>query len=334
MGSSRKTTSGLGHQRRGEVQPASHAAGVGLRRTVPRLVEVELLEQLPGACPRGLLAEVVEAPHHVEVLVAGQVFVDRGASGPTGRSARGPCPAPRDVDSRHQGRALVRLEQRRQDPNRGRLAGAVRAEQPEHGPLGNRQIEAVERHYLPYRLTRPSVRIMSVIRSPLSFSPSRQPTTHARLMVGEHSDTRPGHPRVDGPMNIRRPGARFLIGHGESNRRAPAAIPAPRPLGTLSRDAGSLRGPLRVPDRADDRVRGPGPVRGGRPSGGDLAGRRDALRAGAARRRGAPGGLRGRPGALDGRAPVRRRVRAAVPQGAAGGADGASRASTAPPTRS
>ncbi len=68
----------LGHEGAGEVEAAPHAPGVGLDRAVGGLVEIEVLEQLPGPLPRAPPAEVVEAGDHVEVLEAGQVLVDGG----------------------------------------------------------------------------------------------------------------------------------------------------------------------------------------------------------------------------------------------------------------
>ena len=61
----------------GEVEPSPHAARVRLRRAVGGVGEVEALQQVvrPArrACP---LAQVVEPADHLQVLVAGQVFVD------------------------------------------------------------------------------------------------------------------------------------------------------------------------------------------------------------------------------------------------------------------
>ena len=61
-----------------EVEPAAHAAGVGLRDAVGGVGEVEALEQLAAARLRGAAALAVEAADHDEVLEAGEVVVDRG----------------------------------------------------------------------------------------------------------------------------------------------------------------------------------------------------------------------------------------------------------------
>ena len=52
-------------------------------------------------------------------------------------------------------RALVGLEERRQDPDGGRLAGAVRAEEPEDGPGRDVQVDAAERLDVPVALAEP-----------------------------------------------------------------------------------------------------------------------------------------------------------------------------------
>jgi hypothetical protein len=62
---------GLRDQGRGEVEPAPHPAGVGLRRPVARVDQVERLEELFRPRPRPRFSEMVEAPDHVEVLEPG-----------------------------------------------------------------------------------------------------------------------------------------------------------------------------------------------------------------------------------------------------------------------
>ena len=86
-----------GHQRRGEVESAAHAAGVGLRQAVGGVGEREALEQLARALLRRAAAEVVEPPDHLEVLEAGEVLVDGRVLARRGRSARAapPRPSPR-----------------------------------------------------------------------------------------------------------------------------------------------------------------------------------------------------------------------------------------------
>ncbi len=79
-------------QRHREVEPAAHAAGVGLDAAVGGVGEVEALEQLAGPSRGRLPAEAVEPPDHVEVLVAGEDLVDGGELARTGRCVGGPRP--------------------------------------------------------------------------------------------------------------------------------------------------------------------------------------------------------------------------------------------------
>ena len=67
----------LGDERGREVEPAPHAARVGLRRPLGGVDEVEALEQLAAAGLRRAPAAAVQPPDHRQVLEAGQVFVDR-----------------------------------------------------------------------------------------------------------------------------------------------------------------------------------------------------------------------------------------------------------------
>ena len=58
------------------------------------------------------------------------------------------CASLHDVEIADAGAPGVRLEERGEDPHGRRLAGPVRAEQPEDGPLGHLEIDAVERPHL------------------------------------------------------------------------------------------------------------------------------------------------------------------------------------------
>ena len=134
----------LGDEGTGEVEPPPHAARVRTDEPAGRVGEIEVRQELLRALARAAAAEVVEPPEHVEVLEAGQVLVD-------GRVlARQADPLPearglaKDVDSGDARAPLVGLEERGQDPDGGRLAGAVRAEQPEDGPSRHVQVDTAE----------------------------------------------------------------------------------------------------------------------------------------------------------------------------------------------
>src|SRR6185503_6954352 len=103
--------------------------------------ELEPVEELrsPRRRPAGQLPEVVEQPLPAERVVqrdpAGQV----------------PDPAPdrdtvaHDVEPQHLARAGGRVEEAEQEPDRRRLAGAVRAEECEDLALANRDRQVLER---------------------------------------------------------------------------------------------------------------------------------------------------------------------------------------------
>ena len=89
-------------------------------------------------------AHAVQAPDHDQVLEAGEVLVD-------GRVLAGEADAPAqlggvadDVEARDEHGAGVGLQQRREHADRGRLAGAVGAEEPEHAARRDLEVDAVE----------------------------------------------------------------------------------------------------------------------------------------------------------------------------------------------
>ena len=144
-----------GDERGGEVEPAAHAARVGLDQPVAGLGEVEALEQLGRALARRLAAEVVEPADHLQVLEPGQVLVDGGvlAGEPDLRAQLGGVGD--HVEPGDPRAAAGRRQQRGQDPDRGRLAGAVRAEQAEHGAGLDLQVDPAERLDVPVGLPQP-----------------------------------------------------------------------------------------------------------------------------------------------------------------------------------
>ena len=139
---------GAADQRAGEVESPPHPAGVRLERAVGRIGERELLEQFVGAPLRLGFRELVEPAEQHEILATGQVLVDRRV---LPREADHRAQLLRfgdDVVARDRRASRIGLEQRRQDPDRRRLARAVRPEQSEHAALGDGEIQAVERPHL------------------------------------------------------------------------------------------------------------------------------------------------------------------------------------------
>jgi len=128
-----------------EVQPAPHAAGVGLDDPTTGLHEVELLQQLPGTRACLLAGQLVQPPEHPQVLLSGQVLVDGRvlAGEPDDRSQ---LLRVRDhIESGYGGASGVRLQQRRQDAHRGGLAGTIRAEQAQDAAFFDFEVDAVQR---------------------------------------------------------------------------------------------------------------------------------------------------------------------------------------------
>ena len=113
-----------------------------------RVGEVEAFEQLVGTAPGLGARELVQAPEHPQVLASRQVLVDCGVlAGEADPAAHGLGVAD-DVEPVHARAAPVGPEEGRQDPDRRRLARAVRPEQAEHGSLTHFEVDAVERAHL------------------------------------------------------------------------------------------------------------------------------------------------------------------------------------------
>ena len=130
----------------GEVEPAAHAAGERLHELVGVVGEVEQLEQLVGAAggpPR--FGQVVQPTDHLEVEPGAHQPVDRGllrgdADAPAHRGGVGD-----DVEAGDAWRApSVGVRERGEDADRGGLAGAVVAEQAEHGARRHVEVEVAQ----------------------------------------------------------------------------------------------------------------------------------------------------------------------------------------------
>ena len=135
-----------GDHARGEVEAPAHAARERLHQPVGRVGEVELLEQLAGPPLR-------VAP----CSGGGGGRPSRGSSGRSSSPSTVACCAATPMRARTASRvrddvdrprrvadALGGGGQRGQDPDRGRLAGAVVAEQAEHGAGGDVEVEVPE----------------------------------------------------------------------------------------------------------------------------------------------------------------------------------------------
>ena len=139
VGSSRNRTSGRGDERRGEVEPAAHAAGVLLARAAsPASASANCSSSSSARSRARLRPRWCSSPIIVEVLAAGQQPVDRRVLGGEAdaaahrrrgrRARRGPAT---------RADAGVRLGQRRQHAHRGGLAGAVGPSSAQTAPRGD-----------------------------------------------------------------------------------------------------------------------------------------------------------------------------------------------------
>jgi len=88
---------------------------------------------------------VVQPADHLEVLEAGQVLVDGRVLAREADVRAQPRGFADDVEPRDAGRARVGPEQRREDADARRLAGAVRAEKPEDASGLDAQVDVAER---------------------------------------------------------------------------------------------------------------------------------------------------------------------------------------------
>jgi hypothetical protein len=128
----------------GDVELAPHAARVGLDLAGGRLRQVEGVEQLVGP-GFGLGARVPEQPaEEHEVLPAGELLVHGGVLPRQADAAAYRVGLADDIVAEHPCGALVGLEQRREHPDRGRLTGAVRPEEPVDGPGAHGEVDAVD----------------------------------------------------------------------------------------------------------------------------------------------------------------------------------------------
>jgi hypothetical protein len=108
------------------------------------LGEAKSLEQLRGALPGAAPWEPQQTTHEDEVLVAGEVFIDRGVLSGEADFLAHDAGVADDVVAEHRRGAGVRPEQRGQNANGRRLARPVRAQQAVHRALTNTEVYTVQ----------------------------------------------------------------------------------------------------------------------------------------------------------------------------------------------
>ena len=135
---------GRADQRLGEFEPADHAAGVGAGQPVGGVGEVHRVQRLGDAVGAFAAGDVEDAGEQCDVLPAGQARVGGQLLRHVAEQAAYRHPVPGRVvaeDPDHAGRDR---QQRGDAADRGRLAGAVGAEQSEDLALAHGQVEAVD----------------------------------------------------------------------------------------------------------------------------------------------------------------------------------------------
>ena len=132
------------HEGGGQIEPAAHAARVGLGRAVGGVGQAEAVEQLVGPGTQLRPGQVGEPADEPQVLAAGEVLVDRGVlPGETDALAHR-LRVVGDVEAEHLGPATVGTEDGREDAHGGGLAGTVGAEQAEDRARRDGQVDAAQ----------------------------------------------------------------------------------------------------------------------------------------------------------------------------------------------
>ncbi len=135
---------GVADEGHGDVEAAFHAAGVGGGGFLRGIGEVEAFEEFGGDASSLGLGQVVQVGHEEHVLLAGDQPVHGGEL--PGDTDRRPCGlrVGGEVVTGDLCLSVVGRDEGGEDLHGGGLAGAVRAEQCEHGPGGDTQIDAVQ----------------------------------------------------------------------------------------------------------------------------------------------------------------------------------------------
>jgi len=132
-------------QARAHVKAPAHPARVGLDELFGGIGEREALQHLLGSTAVLALFQMVEEPDELEVLPAGQQFIDgRELAGQTDHRPQ-PARVVDDVAARHVRPAAVGLQQGGQNSHQRRLARAVGSQQREHLALLSNEVNVSQR---------------------------------------------------------------------------------------------------------------------------------------------------------------------------------------------
>ena len=146
VGSSRKRMRGRCDERQRQVEPPLHPARVAAHLAVGGLGQADPLQQLlPALRRRSALRQPVQGGLQAHVLAPGQQRVERGLLQRGADRGAHPRPLLDDVEARHTRRPRRRRQQRGQHQHRGRLAGAVGAEEAVDLARLDPQVDPVDR---------------------------------------------------------------------------------------------------------------------------------------------------------------------------------------------
>jgi len=127
-----------------EIEPAPHAPAEGSRPAIGGVAQLKELEELGGPPLGRLTIDTVEPGLHHEVLPGGEIVVDADELGGVPDPLAHPFWTFRHVHTVDDHRPRCRPQQRDDDADRRRLAGAVGAEKPEDLPLGHPERDVVD----------------------------------------------------------------------------------------------------------------------------------------------------------------------------------------------
>ena len=131
------------------VELALHSAGVGAREAVRAVGQVEVAEQLVRALGQASATQAMQPALEVEVFAAGGLGIDGNSLADDADEPPNLLRMLDHVDATDEGGAAVRADERRQQLDRRRLAGAVGTEQAEDRCRAGAEADAIESRHRP-----------------------------------------------------------------------------------------------------------------------------------------------------------------------------------------
>ncbi len=131
----------VAQKRSGDAEPLPHPVRVAADAVLAAIAQLDDVEHLLDARARDATVEIAE---QVQVAAAGQIRVEARALDETGHAVQSTRSVDQRVAAEETRLALGRPDQPEQHPQRGRLAGAVRAEVAEDVASIDRQVDVVD----------------------------------------------------------------------------------------------------------------------------------------------------------------------------------------------